>query len=265
MNLQLGSRGDEVLWLQRALYAHGLQPGAIDGDFGPKTQRAVIAFQKAHGLTPDGIVGPVTRARLDREHNHQYQPGDVSVNTVRAITRAPENNLVRFLPHVINGLRHFGLADKQMVAYALGTIVCETWGGSFVPSDERPSRYSGPNFENYEMTPRLGNTKPGDGAKFRGRGFIQITGRFNYERYGDMIGKRDTLLRDPDKANDPATAGLLLGAYLKDNEREIRLQLTQGRMRDARAVVNGRAALHWETLRDVYKRAMQLLPEVRAN
>lgn len=59
-----GSRGGEVASLQRALAAAGFSPGPIDGDFGPKTRAAVLAFQRAHGLTADGIAGPRTLAAL---------------------------------------------------------------------------------------------------------------------------------------------------------------------------------------------------------
>lgn len=56
-------QGDDVKALQRALSAAGFPLGA-DGDFGPKTDAAVRAFQRAKGLRPDGKVGPATRARL---------------------------------------------------------------------------------------------------------------------------------------------------------------------------------------------------------
>jgi peptidoglycan hydrolase-like protein with peptidoglycan-binding domain len=44
--------------------ALGYDPGKIDGDYGTSTTNAVIAFQKASGLTADGVVGPQTRAAL---------------------------------------------------------------------------------------------------------------------------------------------------------------------------------------------------------
>jgi len=62
--LQSGSTGEAVAALQSGLEELGFAIDA-DGDFGPETQWAVVAFQKAHGLTPDGIVGPLTRAAID--------------------------------------------------------------------------------------------------------------------------------------------------------------------------------------------------------
>ncbi|MCY1704472.1 NlpC/P60 family protein [Pannonibacter sp. SL95] len=50
--------------IQRALEAKGFRPGAIDGIPGRRTRAAVVRFQAAHNLTPDGIVGPVTRRAL---------------------------------------------------------------------------------------------------------------------------------------------------------------------------------------------------------
>ena len=58
MVLKKGSKGAEVKELQGLL--HILQ----DGVFGPITEEAVIEFQKANGLTPDGIVGDNTWAKL---------------------------------------------------------------------------------------------------------------------------------------------------------------------------------------------------------
>lgn len=62
--LRTGSRGDAVRKLQELLNAKGYTCGSVDGIFGSKTYAAVLAFQKANGLAADGIVGPLTWAKL---------------------------------------------------------------------------------------------------------------------------------------------------------------------------------------------------------
>lgn len=51
--------------IQQALQAAGYSPGAVDGTMGQKTQKAIRAFQEAHGLSVDGKVGPRTWAKLE--------------------------------------------------------------------------------------------------------------------------------------------------------------------------------------------------------
>ncbi|MCM1045655.1 MAG: peptidoglycan-binding protein [Candidatus Gastranaerophilales bacterium] len=59
-----GSRGADVTYLQQRLVSLGYSLGAVDGIFGSKTRTAVMAFQRDHKLTVDGIVGPKTWAAL---------------------------------------------------------------------------------------------------------------------------------------------------------------------------------------------------------
>jgi predicted chitinase len=68
---------------------------------------------------------------------------------------------------------------------------------------------------------RMGNTNTGDGYKYRGRGFIQITGKDMYQRVGKMIGV--DLVSNPDLANQPETAAKIIPAFfkLKAKERKI--------------------------------------------
>ena len=60
---------------------------------------------------------------------------------------------------------------------------------------------------------RMGNTEPGDGYKYRGRGFIQITGKDMYNRVGKLIGV--DLVNNPDLANQPEIAAKIIPAFFK--------------------------------------------------
>lgn len=62
--LRLGSKGEDVQALQKVLNARGFNAGTVDGDFGPKTEAAVIAFQTEANLTVDGVVGEQTWTAL---------------------------------------------------------------------------------------------------------------------------------------------------------------------------------------------------------
>lgn len=58
--IQYGSRGQNVRAVQQRLNQLGYNVGAVDGIFGPRTLAGVRAFQRSHGLTVDGVVGPKT-------------------------------------------------------------------------------------------------------------------------------------------------------------------------------------------------------------
>ena len=78
MLLKLNSQGEDVKTVQEILTQLGFKPGPIDGDFGRKTENAVIQFQEEHQLYADGVVGPTTWAALHHAltiHNEeQTQP-----------------------------------------------------------------------------------------------------------------------------------------------------------------------------------------------
>jgi peptidoglycan hydrolase-like protein with peptidoglycan-binding domain len=78
--VQAGDRGPEVQALQERLSSLGYWLGAPDGVFGPGTTRAVVALQKSSGLGRDGVVGPATRAALDR--GQRVQPRSASGHVI---------------------------------------------------------------------------------------------------------------------------------------------------------------------------------------
>lgn len=57
-------RGDDVREVQQALITKGFDPKGVDGSYGPNTEKAVTAFQKAAGIKVDGVVGPETWGKL---------------------------------------------------------------------------------------------------------------------------------------------------------------------------------------------------------
>ena len=74
-SLRLGSKGYKVKALQEKLCGLGYHTG-IDGDFGPSTRRALVAFQAEHGLKPDGIAGSKTETSLEKAVPIQMQGND---------------------------------------------------------------------------------------------------------------------------------------------------------------------------------------------
>lgn len=69
-------------------------------------------------------------------------------------------------------------------------------------------------FARYDGRRDLGNAQAGDGARFHGRGIFQLTGRFNYRRYGALIGL--DLEANPERAKEPALSLAIAFAYWRD-------------------------------------------------
>ena len=147
-------------------------------------------------------------------------------------------NIVANLPFVLDGLRARSLVDRPMVLMALATIRAETEG--FLPISEGRSEFNTLHtpFDRYEgRVEGLGNVRPGDGPLFKGRGYVQLTGRDNYTRIGQQIDA--DLIGNPELANDPTIAGLILAQFLKNKESGIRTALANRDLRQARKLVNG--------------------------
>src|SRR5688572_10816362 len=79
--LKPGSSGPDVKALQQKLKDLGFDPNGTDGNFGPGTKKAVIAFQQSKGLQADGVVGPGTQAALAAAGGASPSGGDPAVGS----------------------------------------------------------------------------------------------------------------------------------------------------------------------------------------
>jgi hypothetical protein len=242
--LKMGSQGTAVKNLQKRLKELGFNPGVIDGEFGPGVQAAVLAFQNSKGLLADGAAGPRTLSALGLVENSNL-PSVVNKVTTTIVSKmfpyAPVDNIKKYLPSVLKALEDEKLGDKNMVLMALATIRAET--ARFLPIDEGKSKYNtspgGHPFDLYDSRTDLGNKGNGDGDKFKGRGFVQLTGRSNYTKYSKTLGKGTELVKSPELANDPEIAARILALFIKDKERRIKEALLDSDLRAARKLING--------------------------
>ncbi len=264
--LKMNVTGAQVTKLQKRLAELGFPPGEIDGVFGPATEAAVISFQRSKGLVDDGIAGPRTLAALGLVKKAVLPsviPGVTAARVGQMFPQTPAKNIRKHLPTVLEALKSAKLGDKPMVLMALATIRAET--ESFQPISEFRSRYNtspgGKPFDLYDHREDLGNRGPTDGADFRGRGFIQLTGRHNYEIHGKAIGLGNKLVKDPKLANDPKIAAQLLASFLGAKETRIKQELVIGNLKGARRLVNG-GTHGFSRFQDAYQIGARVIPEV---
>lgn len=208
-----------------------------DEHFDTFTETALRIWQASVGLVADGIAGPRTMDALDIIAFSKLIT-EVDTDLVgRLFPYTKTSNIALNLPYVTAALAAFGLTDRDMISVALGTIRAETEG--FVPIAEMPSHFNTlpgqAAFSAYEK--KLGNNKPGDGARYRGRGYVQLTGRYNYQKFGKELDI--PLVENPDSACAPEIAGCLLAAFLSDNRDKLARALAQNKLKTARKVVNG--------------------------
>jgi putative chitinase len=116
--------------------------------------------------------------------------------------------IIQALDDVIDAtLRRFGIDNDLRRAHFLAQICHESDG--FCTTVEYASGKA------YEGRADLGNTEPGDGVRYKGRGLIQLTGRANYRQYGNEL--QCDLVGDPDIAAQPAYSLLIACAFWTRN------------------------------------------------
>ncbi|WP_326543560.1 C1 family peptidase [Pseudorhodoferax sp.] len=239
------ARGPAVATLRKRLAeALGADAAPFEGLAGGSvlnatTEAAARRWQSGVGLVADGVVGPRCRQLLGL-CKPQAMAVPLRLDTVRPLFPATKPaNIDRYLPYVSAALQAVGLTDAPMICAALATIRAESEG--FLPIAELPSQFNTrpgrEPFSQYEGKASLGNSHIGDGARFKGRGFVQLTGRQHYQAYGRRLGV--PLEDKPDLANAPEVASLLLAHCLADVAPALRQALAAGDWVAARKLVNG--------------------------
>lgn len=212
MLLRLGSFGEDVTKLQVKL---GVDP---IGKFGPKTEAAVKGWQSAHGLTPDGIVGDATWAKMFAPVVETPAPAPI---VAPAPTIAPVQQgfkldaLKGHVPQAVidaipDTAARFGITTPLRLAHFLAQ--CGHESGGFKATQENLN-YSAKGLcgifrkyfpsvtvaLQYERKPEKianrvyanrmgnGNEASGEGWKYRGRGYIQLTGKENYKAFDATV------------------------------------------------------------------------------
>jgi putative chitinase len=220
MLLKKGDNNENVKKLQVKLH---LDPV---GNFGPKTEEAVKLWQSAHGLTADGIVGDKTWAMIMGEADAPA-PAQQAVVAVANSTGLKLEKLKGHIPDAVIAMipdtaAKFQINTPLRLAHFLAQCGHES-GGFRVTSENLNYSAKGLNgiFKKYFPTEAAaaayarnpqkiankvyanrmanGSEASGDGYKFRGRGYIQLTGRDNYTQFGKAIG--EDIASNPDKVS----------------------------------------------------------------
>jgi putative chitinase len=212
MLLKVGSSGEDVTKLQVKL---GVDP---IGKFGPKTEAAVKGWQSAHGLTPDGIVGDATWAKMFATMAQAPAPAAIVAPAPTIAPVAQGFKLDALKGHVPQAVidaipdtaARFGITTPLRLAHFLAQ--CGHESGGFRATQENLN-YSAKGLcgifrkyfpsvtlaMQYERKPekiankvyasRMGNgaEASGDGWKYRGRGYIQLTGKENYMAFDATV------------------------------------------------------------------------------
>ena len=127
----------------------------------------------------------------------------------------PQARLQLYLPHLNRAMQAYGVETLPRIAAFIAQLAHESgefrWMEEIWGPTAAQLRYEPPS----DLARRLGNTRSGDGKLFKGRGPIQITGRFNYKKYGDLLGI--DLSADPALAATPEVAFATAGLYWQSN------------------------------------------------
>jgi putative chitinase len=207
MLLKVGSKGEDVKKLQEKLGT------SADGSFGPGTEKLVKEWQSKNGLTADGIIGDSSWAKLFGSETITSQP------VANVVIPPSDFKLEKLKGHVPDSViaqipdtaAKFNITNPLRLAHFLAQCGHESGGFKAVNENLNYSAkgllgtfgkyFDGTTAAQYEKKPEMiasrvygnrmgnGDESTKEGYKFRGRGYIQLTGKSNYTKFAQFIGE----------------------------------------------------------------------------
>lgn len=133
--------------------------------------------------------------------------GPVNVeNVIRALPPSRQESARRHFPGILAECQRQNVTDRAQIAYILATACHESNAGGAM--EEFASGRA------YEGRRDLGNNCAGDGQRFKGRGYVQVTGRRNYQDWSNRLGV--DLVNNPQLASQPNIAARILVQGMKE-------------------------------------------------
>jgi putative chitinase len=165
--------------------------------------------------------------------------------------RCPKSKLTIYRENLVKAMEEASINTKLRIAAFLGQLALESGELRYFVEIADGTAYEGKK--------RLGNTQPGDGPRFKGRGPIQLTGRANYKAAGTALGV--DLENNPERAADPDVAFRVAAWYW--TSRKLNAKADAGDYRGITKSINGAATDEAPShhLRRVvyYERALKVL------
>lgn len=160
------------------------------------------------------------------------------------------------IPLILTEALAAGITDLAQIAYILATSEHESHAGQLM------NEIWGPTADQLTYQGRLGNTQPGDGYRYRGRGYVQITGRSNYTAWSQRLGI--DLVSQPEKAVDPAIAAKIIVQGMRDGSFTGKklsdyINGSQQDFYNARRIVNGMVASQATLIANIARRYYDIL------